>query len=401
MAAIESRTERPSSASTSERDERSEPRGRGPAAFAGAPDDAPARPAREGAHAYIAGVASSPLPKLSPPARLLALAGLPTLFIVGGTLGYCAIEGWPWVDALYKTVATLTATGADMPLTKLGRLFTIALALGGIFIVALAVTEVLRTVITGELRLYLEKRHMEKHIEQLEGHVIVCGYGRVGASACEHLQASGAPFVVIDSQTSALVEARAAGANAVLGDATVDAVLHRAGIARARALVTAASTDSANVLITMTARLLNPTLPIVARAIDEGTVPKLMRAGATRTVSPYAIGGGRIAEAVLCPATLDLIEVAATQQLDGVQLAEEPVGSGSALETSTIGASGLRSRLGLILLALKRRGGEIVFNPADDAVLAAGDTMIVMGPRAQLDRAHALALAARGSPHGV
>jgi voltage-gated potassium channel len=335
-------------------------------------------------------VAFSPL-KLPPPTRLAVFGGLLLLLIVSGTVGYRAIEGWPWFDAFYKSVATLTSIGADMPTSDLGRGFTMVLALGGIFTVALAATEVLRTLITGELRTYLENRRMEKRIEDLDQHVIVCGYGRVGRHTCVHLQGAGVPFVVIDRDDAAVTAAVAAGAHAVSGDATVDAIMRRAGIARARAVVAAASTDADNVLITMTARLLSATLPVVARAADESTVPKLLRAGATRTVSPYAIGGGRLAEAVMRPAAPDLIEAVASADLHDVQVAQQAVRAGSALDGATVGASGLRSRLGLILLAIKRAGGEVAFNPGDDAVLAAGDTFIVVGPRAQLDRTAELA----------
>jgi voltage-gated potassium channel len=338
-------------------------------------------------------VALSPPHKLPPPARLGIFGGFMVLLLACGTMGYRLIERWPWFDAFYKAVATLTSLGADMPLSKGGRAFTMLLAFGGIFTVALAATEVLHTLITGQLGAYLEDRRMEKRIEALDQHVIVCGYGGVGRATCASLAVAGMPYVVIDSQDAALTGARAAGAYVVAGDATADAVLRSAGIARARALIAAAGTDSANVLITMTARLLSPTVAIVARAVDETAVPKLVRAGAGRTVLPHAIGGGRIADAVLRPALVDLLE---TRDLGGVQIAEPSVSAGSALDRATVGASGLRSRLGLVLLAVRRCDGEVVFNPGDDAVLAAGDRFIVMGPRAQLDRADALALPTSG-----
>jgi voltage-gated potassium channel len=341
--------------------------------------------------------ASSPPLKLPPPARLAAFGGLMLVVIACGTFGFHAIQRWSWFDAFYKAVTTLTSLGSpEVPLSKAGRAFTAMLALIGVFTVALAATEVLRTIVTGDLRTYLENRRMQKRIEDLEQHVIVCGYGRVGRYTCAHLRTEGVPFVVIDKQDAPLADAAAAGAHPVPGDATSDAVLRHAGIDRARALIVAASTDSENVLITMTARLLNPTVPIVARAAEETTVPKLLRAGATRTVSPYAISGGRIAQAVLRPAVLDFIEVTTGRDLDGVQIAEQEVLAGSALDRSTVGGSGLRSRLGLVLLAVKRSDGQVVFNPGDDAVLAAGDTLIVAGPRATLDRADQLTSPAGG-----
>jgi len=187
--------------------------------------------------------------------------------------------------------------------------------------------------------------------------------------------------------------ARQAGAHVVLGDATADPVLVGAGIERARALIAAAGTDSDNVLITMTARLLSPSLPIVSRAEDEATMPKLFRAGATRTVSPYMMAGGRMAEAVLRPAVLDFIEDATRKRRADLQMEEQLVRPGSALDGKTVGTSGLRSWSGLILVAIKRRDGHLAFNPEDDAPVAAGDTLITLGSREQLGRADALAFA--------
>jgi voltage-gated potassium channel len=339
-------------------------------------------------------VATSSPPKLRPPSRLLAFASVPVLLIGVATVGYHAIERWPWFDAFYMAVAILTSIGSEThPLSNRGRGFTIILALGGIFTVALTATEVVRTIITGELRAHREKHRMKKRIEALEKHVIVCGYGRVGRHACAQLSSAGIPFVVVDRADVPLTAAREAGAHPVMGDATADGTLLDAGIERARALVAAAGTDSDNVLITMTARLLRPTLPIVARVAEETSVPKLLRAGATRTVSPYAIGGARMAQAVLSPAVLDLVEVVTRTELTTLQLQEQVVHRGSPLEGKTVAASGLRSRLGLILVAIKRPDGEVAFNPGEDTTLAAGDTVIILGPRAQLAHVEELASA--------
>lgn len=223
------------------------------------------------------------------------------MLIAGGTMGYRAIEGWSWFDAFYITVITLTSIGYGdkHTLSTGGRVFTMALALVGIFAVAVAATEILGSIITGELRGYWGERRMRKRIDALEQHIIVCGYGRVGRYICADLCTGGVPFVVIDRRDDALAAARDAGAHPLLGDATADVTLRRAGIERARALIAVAGTDPDNVLITMTARLLHPTLPIVARAEEEAMVPKLLRAGATRTVSPHAIVAAQMAQAVL------------------------------------------------------------------------------------------------------
>jgi voltage-gated potassium channel len=316
------------------------------------------------------------------------------LLIGAGTVGYRLLEGWSWFDSFYVAVITLTSIGYGQraPATIPGRVFTMVLALGGIFTVAFIATKLLSTIITGELRDYWEQRRMAKRIDALAQHVIVCGYGHVGQHVCADLLGGGVPVVVIDRRNDALVAARDAGAHFLLGDATADATLAAAGIERARALVAAAGTDSDNVLITMTARLLCPTLPIVSRAEDEATMPKLLRAGATRTVSPYMIAGGRMAQAVLRPAVLDFIEDSTRKGHADLQMEEQLVRPGSALDGKTVGTSGLRSWSGLILVAIKRRDGHLAFNPEDDAPVAAGDTLITLGSREQLGRADALAL---------
>jgi voltage-gated potassium channel len=326
--------------------------------------------------------------------RLLAFASVPVLLIAGATIGYHVIERWPWFDALYVAVITLTSIGYTdkHSLSPSGRVFTMALALIGIFSVAIAATEILSMIFSGELRELRRSRRMRKHIEQLKGHVIVCGYGSVGQHVCADLLGDGVPFVVIDRREGALAACREAGAHPVLGDATADEILRRAGVERARAVVAVAGTDADNVLITMTARLLCPALPIVARADDEATVPKLLRAGATRTISPHAIVGRRLAQAVLRPALLDFIEVATRLEYPDLQMEAQLVAPGSPLDGKSVAASGIRSQLRLILVAIKHRDGRLAFNPADDVAVVAGDTLITLGRRDELARIDALAL---------
>ena len=325
---------------------------------------------------------------------MLFFGSVPAVLIGIGTVGYRYLEGWSWFNSFYASVITLTSIGHGETAyqSTSGQLFTLALALGGIFTVALAATELLSTVITGELRDYLGKWRMRKRIEALQQHVIVCGYGHVGRHVCADLLAAGAPVVVVDRSEAALTAAGDAGACPVLGDASADVTLSRAGIERARALIAVAGADSDNVLITMTARLLCPALPIVSRAEDEATVQKLERAGASRTVSPHAIAGGMMAQAVLRPAVLDFIEDATWKGHTDLQMEQQLVGPGSPLDGRTVGTSGLRSRAGLMLVAIKRPDGHLAFNPGDDAPVSAGDTLIMLASRAQLGRGDALAL---------
>jgi voltage-gated potassium channel len=315
-------------------------------------------------------------PRLAIPWRLVVFWSLPTLLVALGTVGYRFIERWSWFDALYVAVVTLTSIGYGdkHPLSTSGRTLTIALAIGGISTVALAATELLRALITGEVREFWGKWRMRKRIDALEQHVIVCGYGHVGRHVCADLLAAGVPVVVVDRLDGALAAARDAGAHPLPGDATADATLIRAGVQRARALIAVAGTDADNVFITMTARLVCPRVPIVARAEEEAAVPKLLRAGATRTASPDAIAGDRMARAVLCPAVLDA----------DLEMEEQIVRPGSPFDGKTVAASGLRARRGRILVAIRHRDGHLAFDPGEDELLLAGDTLITLGSRGPL-----------------
>jgi voltage-gated potassium channel len=325
--------------------------------------------------------------------RLVLVALLPLVLVAIGTAGYRLIEGWTLFDCLYMAVITLTTVGFGEvhPLSRGGRAFTVFLALGGVFTLFYAATEMTRAVITGELRRLLGRRRMEKRIADLKQHVIVCGYGRVGQYVCDEFSRRQVPFVLVERNPDRLAELTLPHGHPLLGDATEDGTLREAGIDRARAVVVVVATDTDNLFITMSARLLNDKIPIIARAEESTSIEKLRRAGATRVVSPYVIGGNRVAEAVLHPAVVDLIEVATQREHLDLQIEEVRIGPASGLRGQTIAASGLSAHLRLIVVAIKRRSGHMEFNPGDEAIMEDGDTLIVMGRREQLDRAERVA----------
>jgi voltage-gated potassium channel len=334
-----------------------------------------------------------PLPRVH---RLLApLAVLLSLVLVG-TAGYHLVEGWGWFDALYMTVTTITTVGFQEvhPLRPAGRLFTIALALGGVFTAFYAAAELIRTFVSGELRELLGRQRMESRLEKLTGHLVICGFGRMGRLAAEEFAAAGLDFVVVDREPSVLEGFSLPHGIPLVGDATADEVLRRAGVQRARALVSAAASDADNLFITLSARLLNERLLIVARAEGEGAELKLRRAGASRVVSPYTIGGHRVAQAVLRPNAMDFIELATRAGHLELQIEEVEIHSGSSLVGCSLKASPIRSELGLIIVAIKKPGASMLFNPASSAVLDSGDLLITLGHRQQIDRLERIAGAA-------
>jgi voltage-gated potassium channel len=328
------------------------------------------------------------------PRRYLVLILIPTALMIGGTAGYYLLEeSYSLFDSLYMTVITLTTVGYEEvhSLSPRGRLFTIVLLLVGVLTFFYTVTELVRVVISGEVQQLLGRRRMERSLAGLTNHMIICGYGRMGRHVCQEFSRQGLPFVIIDRRPEVLRDFDVPHGIALEGEATSDEVLKRAGVERARALVTVAASDADNLFITLSARLLNDRLFIVARAEGELAEQKLHRAGANRVVTPYAIGGAKVAMAVLRPAVVDFIELATgTEHLD-LQIEETLIQPGSQLAGVTLHASRLRQDLGVIVVAIKKASGHLVANPPGDAVMEPGDTLIALGARQSLDRVESLA----------
>ena len=328
------------------------------------------------------------------PPQYFVMFLVPVLLIVAGTLGYYFLEeGWSLFDALYMTVTTLTTVGYGEvhPLSVRGRAFTMLLLLGGVFTLVYTATAIIRAIVSGEVRSVLGRQVMERNLAELANHFIICGFGRMGRHVCQEFASQQLPFVVIEREAAELEDFRMTAGIPLHGDATSDDVLQRAGVARARALVAVVASDADNLYITMSARLLNDRLFIVARTEDELTERKLLRAGANRVVSPYAIGGFRVAQAVLRPTVVDFIELATRSEHLEIQIEESLIAAASRLVGSTLRDSRLRQDRGIIIVAIKKASGQMVFNPPADAVMEAGDTLIILGRREELDQLDALA----------
>lgn len=319
----------------------------------------------------------------SVPTAILALA----LLMAVGVAGYMLIEQAPFLDALYMTVTTLSTVGYRevVPLSTAGKLFTMTLIICGLGIVFYSTSLVAGDVIEGRLRLVLGRRRVQRRIDQLSGHYIVCGFGRMGRIVCKELAAKPVPFVVVEKQPETVRDLQEHQYLYVDGDATEDDALIEAGIRSASGLVTALSKDSDNVYVVLTARQLNSALLIVARAEDERSEPKLIQAGATRVVSPYAIGGSRMAGALLRPSVLDVIDLATHYRSMELKIEEFPVPAQGSLADETGSAAALRQHLGLIVIAIKKANGEMVFNPDPEERMETGDRIVVMGQSASLN----------------
>jgi voltage-gated potassium channel len=330
-----------------------------------------------------------------PARRLLLLILLPAALMTFGTVGYRVIEGpeWSALDAAYMTAITLTTVGflEVHPLSPAGRVFTIVLCFFGIFTLFYAAGEVIRAMLTGEIQQTLGRQRMERNLAALANHFIICGFGRMGQLVCQEFAAHKLPLVVIEQDERRFEALRAADYLYVHGDATSDEVLRAAGIERAQALVTVVASDADNLYITLSARLLNDKLFIVARAEERVADAKLRRAGANHVVSPYVIGGARIAQAAIRPAVVDFIELATRTDYLEMQIEEIALRPGSPLVGQTLAERHFHQELGVIVVAIKTPTGEMVANPAGDTTLKADSTLIVLGHRQQLDKLERLA----------
>jgi voltage-gated potassium channel len=303
-----------------------------------------------------------------------------------GSLGFVWLEGWNFFDALYMTVTTLATVGYGEvhPLSRMGRIYNMVLILTGMGLLLYVLGALARVVIEGELQAVLGRRKLIKHIKRLKHHYILCGYGRIGEIIARQLHARGLSLVVVESDPALLPRLEESGYYFINGDATRDEVLLEAGIQRAKGLVAVVGSDAGNVYIVLTARSLNPQLFIVARGEEPGTEQKLRRAGADKVESPYHMGAQKMAHTILHPTVVTFMELAMKEGIDW-SMEEIAVGQTSALLGVPLSDSGIRQKLDLILVAIKRVDGEMLFNPSHDTPILAGDTLIALGLRKNLD----------------
>jgi voltage-gated potassium channel len=331
--------------------------------------------------------------------KLIQWSAILAGFILMGSLGYMWLEGWDFFDALYMTVITLTTVGYGevRPLTRVGRAYSMVLMLGGIGVMFYLITGLAKIIVEGEIRDALGKRKLQKNIQRLHNHYIICGYGRIGEILARQLKSHHVPFVIVENKPEAIASLEDAGYHVLVGDATREEVLLEAGIERAKGLISVVSSDANNVFITLTARSLNPHVFIVARAAEPGSARKLLRAGADRVESPYELGGRKMAEAILRPNVVTFLELAMKEDVD-LSMEEIPVAATSSLVGMALKDSGIRQNLNIIVVAIKRADGDMIYNPSPGAQIASGDTLIALGMRKSLDTLETMAQVDKAFP---
>ncbi len=310
------------------------------------------------------------------------------LVILTGTFGYMFLEQLRFWDAMYLTIITIATVGYGdlVPIHPAGKIFTVVLVFSGAGLVMYTISKVTEAMVEGSLKKILERRKMDKKIAALNDHYIICGYGRIGQVICDLLHEAGRGFLVIERDPEVVREIDAQGYIAIQGEASEDEVLLAAGIERAGGLVAVVSTDADNLYITLTARGLNPSLFILARSSGStGTRTKLIRAGASKVISPYYIGARRMAQLILRPAVTDFIDLAMYASELDLRLEEIAVSKTAAFVDKNLMESGIRKSHDVIVVAIKREDGSMHFNPRPDTMIRAGDILIVLGESDQIN----------------
>ena len=321
----------------------------------------------------------------------LATVLLIIVFVIG-VVGYSTLADLDPLDAIYQTVITITTTGySDLAAEDHVKPFTIALLAVGFVVIALFVSMLTATVIEAAILSAIGRRRLERSIEKLKDHMIVCGYGRFGKSVAAPLRRSGSPFVIVEIDHETADDAKEQGLLVINADATEEDSLTRAGIERARGLLTTLGTDAANLYVTLTARQMKPGIAIAAAAMNQRAVAKLKAAGADRVVSPYELGGSWMAQLILSPTVADFMEIATGANPLDFFMEQQGVDTASPLCGQSLTSSHIGRDLGVIVVAVQKTDGQMVTNPRPDTILEAGDTLVSLGTRGNLARLETLA----------
>lgn len=315
--------------------------------------------------------------------RRFASRGLMLLVILTfGTTGFMLIEGGGLLDSLYMTVITITTVGYGeiVHLSAAGRIFNMFLIMVGVAFVLYMFSKITEDVVEGGLRATFGRMRMKKDVSKLRDHYIVCGYGRIGKVICKILEDNGRSCVVIEKSAHKIPAILEQGYHVLEGEASDDQTLKDAGIMVARGLIAVVSSDADTVYITLSARGIRPDLFIMARSSGEdGAETKLLRAGANKVLSPYYIGATRMAQQLVRPTVIDFIDLAVHGGELGLRLEEMVISADSKMAGATLMDSGIRKKYDLIVVAIKRQGGEMQFNPSPNTPLDVSDTLVVLG----------------------
>ncbi|MDD5605914.1 MAG: potassium channel protein [Patescibacteria group bacterium] len=310
---------------------------------------------------------------------IVALAGI-------GTLGYMFIEGWSFLDALYMVVITLATVGFKEvhTMSPAGTIFTILLIVFGIVTLYYVLRMLSEYVLENKLEERFKSKRMDKTIQNLSGHIIVCGFGRVGTQVVSELDKDTTPFVVVEQDEALVEKCEAGGHMCVKGDATSEDTLKRAGVMNARGIVICLGRDSDTIMAIITAKAMNSSIFVVARANQGAAASKLSQVGADRVVSPHQIGGFRMASFALSPEVADFIDDIQDLGNSEIQIDDVIVPQSSPVAGHTIAQKLSNKVYGATVLAINKPDGKAIINPIGDTLVEAGDRLILIGTKEKL-----------------
>jgi len=308
--------------------------------------------------------------------------------VIFGTAGYIVIESWGFLDALYMTIITISTVGYSEVhhVRQAGRLFTILLVFFGVGFTLYIAAAVVQFMVEGRIRIILGRRRLEKKIDRMKDHYIVCGYGRIGRVLCRDLKRRPLDLVVIEKSPELIPVMDADGVLYISGDAADEENLIRAGIKRAKGLIAVLASDADNVFLVLTARQLDPDLLIIARASQEKAMSKLQAAGANTVESPYEMGAVSMARRIIRPTVTSFLDLAFAHKRKDIQMEEIPVSASSSLVNIILKDTGIRQKYNLIIIAIKKLDGSMLFNPSFEATIEVGDTVIAVGEETNLHK---------------
>jgi voltage-gated potassium channel len=320
----------------------------------------------------------------------LVLSLLLTLFIsIAGTIGYMFIEGWNLLDSIYMTITTIATVGYGEvhKVSDSGRIFTILLIFFGVGFCLYVAGAMVQFMVEGRIRAVLGRRRLDKEIGRLKDHHIICGYGRIGRVLCKNLYGKKeSDLVVLETNKDLIPVMEEDGVLYLNGDAIDEDNLIKAGIKTAKGLVAVLATDAENVFLVLTARQLNPNLYITARASRNETKSKFLAAGANNVVSPYEIGAISMAQRILKPTITSFLDIAFAENSKDIKMEEIPVSASSRLINIMLKDTGIRQKFNLIIIAIKKMDGSMLFNPSFETKIEAGDTVIAVGEDSNLQK---------------
>jgi len=310
------------------------------------------------------------------------------LILAAGTIGYMTIEGWPFIDAFYMTVITISTVGFKEvnQVDGVGRIFTIFLVFSGVGFSLYVAAAVVQFMVEGRIRIIMGRRRLDKKIERLKNHYIVCGYGRIGRVLCRHLKRANIDVAVIENDPEQIPVLDQDGVLYMVGEATDENNLVKAGIERAKGVVAALGTDTDNVFLVLTARQLAPEVLIMARASQETAKIKLRLAGANFVESPYEMGAVSMAHRIIRPTVTSFLNLAFAYKRRDIQMEEIPVSPASEMANVQLKDSGIRQRYNLIIIAIMKPDGNMIFNPSFETIITPNDTVIAVGEADNLQK---------------